>query len=73
MSRLLRWWRDRKRVVGECECSAQLTRRQRHLVVATFDDDDELAGGSSFGSTAMSADFCGRHCPGGCDRGCVAA
>lgn len=66
--RVWRRWRDRNRIVAECECGAQLTRRARHLLVSHSADDEVL--GIDGGGTLMAASFCGEHCPGGCKRGC---
>lgn len=63
--RLRRWWRDRHRIVDECECGAELRLRDRHLLVAAHDAPDGGPGG-----TFMAAAFCAEHCPGRCQRGC---
>jgi hypothetical protein len=55
--------------VGECICGLQVAGDDWHIVVAFSDDDDSL-GMAGDGGTAMSADFCAQHCPGGCRRGC---
>lgn len=81
LSRLARWWLARAerraaqpaeppRLSGECICGAVVTGDDLHLIVAISDDDTALG---IEGSTAMSADFCAEHCPGGCLRGCVAS
>lgn len=43
-----------------------------HTIRARYVDDHHLAGALAPGEgTGMSADYCRRHCPGGCDRGCA--
>jgi hypothetical protein len=78
LTRLARWWlarRERRqrapeapRLAGECICGRELHGEDLHLVVAVSDDDSALG---IDGHTAMSADFCAEHCPGGCTLGCV--
>lgn len=63
------WWAARGRgPVGECVCGKEVRGRQLHVVAAVSTDDQALG---IDGMTAMSADFCSEHCPGGCLRGCV--
>lgn len=82
LTRLARWWlrrsearRDRRKppmrpsLVGECICGKQVAGPNLHMVIAHSDDDADL--GITDGGTAMSADFCAEHCPGGCVLGCV--
>lgn len=81
LTRLARWWLSRKErresaperpsLAGECICGRQLHGDDLHLVVALSSDDEAL--GIEGGRTAVSADFCAEHCPGGCLRGCVAS
>lgn len=56
----------------ECTCARLVVAGSpdHHLVTATFTDDAHLAGGAVMGGTGASADFCPRHCPGGCNHGC---
>lgn len=77
LTRLARWWlarkvRDVKITVvraEECErCGALVSGDALHTIVSISDDDRELG---IDGSTAVSADFCAEHCPGGCRRGCA--
>jgi hypothetical protein len=79
LTRLARWWLNRtarrepppsqyRPRVGECICGRQLAGEDLHVVVAAADDDQALG---IEGQTAMSADFCSSHCPGGCLRGCA--
>ena len=82
ITRLARWWLNRKEqraepgahtgeaysYKGECICGAEVSGDDLHVVVALADDDAKLG---IEGSTAMSADFCGEHCPGGCRLGCA--
>lgn len=80
LTRLARWWLDRKTrretvpapppMGGECVCGRVVHGEDWHLVVALADDDGDLG---IDGQTAMSADFCPDHCPGGCRLGCVAS
>lgn len=75
---LARWWLDRaarrdakrarRSVSGECVCGKVVTGKDLHVVMARSTDDAAL--GIEGGMTAMSADFCKAHCPGGCQRGC---
>lgn len=80
LSRLARWWlrrsearKDRRKppmrpsMVGECICGKVIAGPDLHMVIAICDDDHHLG---IEGSTAMSADFCAEHCPGGCVLGC---
>jgi hypothetical protein len=84
LTRLARWWLARKErrapgpppyvLRGECcapGCGVALVDGQVHLVGARSTDDERL--GIDTGGTAMSADFCAEHCPGGCQHGCVAS
>jgi hypothetical protein len=57
---------------AECECGRVVSGTARHIIGVRFTDDALLAGGPVVGGTAMSADFCPEHCPGGCDKGCPA-
>jgi hypothetical protein len=87
LSRLAKWWLLRTgeavRLVefddpevdddgwnptGECVCGKQVAGADWHLVVAVAEDDAALG---IDGGSAMSADFCADHCPGGCRWGCV--
>jgi hypothetical protein len=54
--------------IGECICGRQVAGDDWHIIVAFQDDDEELG---IQGGTAMSADFCAEHCPGGCRQGCA--
>lgn len=81
LTRLARWWLARRErpeparpaiLSGECICGKAVIGDDLHLVVALSDDDAAL-GIEAGGQTAMSADFCDEHCPGGCVRGCVAS
>jgi hypothetical protein len=82
LTRLARWWLARKErrapgpppyvLRGECcapGCGVALVDGQVHLVGARSTDDERL--GIDTGGTAMSADFCAEHCPGGCVLGCA--
>lgn len=79
LTRVARWWlaraERRRRVAtgpamgGECVCGRVVFGEDWHLVVAESADDAAL--GIEGGQTAMSADFCAEHCPGGCRLGCV--
>lgn len=84
LSRLARWWlrraeakREARRppfkmtLPGECICGKEVAGPNLHMVIALSDDDASL--GIKDGQTAMSADFCAEHCPGGCTQGCVAS
>lgn len=46
-------------------CGRTLTARQAHVLVDTWDEGDGTGSG-------VSVAYCGRHCPGGCQRGCHA-
>jgi hypothetical protein len=63
---------DAPAVQVECECGRVLSAgtRDHHIVAALFTDDAHLAGGAVEGGTAMVADYCPKHCPGGCNHGC---
>ena len=57
---------------GWCEvCGIELHGPQLHEVTdADVDDDGILTTGELMGGgTAMTAEFCGEHCPGGCRDG----
>ncbi len=78
ITRLARWWlarKDRRPKVpayvpsGECICGKVVTGEGLHVVVALQEDDVLAEAGG--GASAMSADFCVEHCPGGCMRGCA--
>lgn len=79
LTRLAHWWLARKEarhappkpavLAGECICGKELHGDDLHLVVALSRDDAAL--GIEGGRTAMSADFCAEHCPGGCSQSCV--
>lgn len=84
LSRLARWWLRRAEPVrpeddplepeywnptGQCVCGKHVSGPDWHIVVAIMDDDEDI--GATYGQTAMSADFCSEHCPGGCRLGCV--
>lgn len=77
LTRFARWWlarkerRQRRPAEGECVCGRQVSGKHLHRVVALSSDDAAL--GIEGGGTAMSADFCREHCPGGCTRGCVSS
>lgn len=56
----------------ECVCGRLVARGslEHHLVVSIPGDDAALAGGPVTGGSAVVADFCPEHCPGGCNQGC---
>lgn len=81
LTRLAAWWlarAERSRgaepsvavMSGECICGLEVAGDDLHLVVA-LSTDDAAIGVDGGGRTAMSADFCAEHCPGGCLLGCV--
>lgn len=54
---------------GWCEiCGTELHGRQLHEVIDAGVDDDGILSAQELmgGGTAMVAEFCGEHCPGGC-------
>lgn len=77
ITRLACWWIDRKerrkappprhKHVGECICGRQVAGDDLHMIVSVSEDDKRLG---IEGSTAVSADFCADHCPGGCELRC---
>lgn len=83
LTRLARWWLNRRTRPspvsepalyvpwGECAavgCGVELHGDDIHVLVR-MSEDDELLGIE--GQTAVSADYCGEHCPGGCQHGCA--
>lgn len=63
------WWQRRRAARDWCdECQRPLREREVHTLAAV----DEVAVDGVLGGTAVSADYCAAHCPGGCHRGCEA-
>lgn len=56
-------------VYDECYCGKALTSSTVHRIVDVQDDGETGTPESGYG-TALVADFCDEHCPGGCKRGC---
>lgn len=61
---LLRRRRQPERQV-ECTCGRRLPVSKAHLVTAVFEGEEERAMG---GMTAVVAEYCPAHCPGGCNH-----
>lgn len=63
-------WRAASRTVVDqcCECSAELTEAERHVIVSEGDFSD--VGERMAGGWFMAATLCAEHCPGGCRQGC---
>lgn len=58
--------RSRRHFDRECYYCGKHVKRP-HLVVSRRDDDVEREL-SAWGGTAVSAEYCAAHCPGGCQR-----
>ena len=73
MNRIRRWWRRRRQPVRLevcAECHRELEPKHVHELRAYPMDAAEFEIRQQGGGSYMSDTYCGKHCPGGCERRC---
>lgn len=70
MRRARAWWRARRAKPRDlCEiCAVPLPAKRCHEVTETFTDDTGDPEMPALGGSSMTATYCARHCPGGCQH-----